>query len=68
MEIDNKKYYYYRTKSKNEAYAIQYITGLRFFKFDDELTKIKVYCFQIEKNNAMEILKKINQLNILKCE
>ena len=43
---------YFKTKSKSYAYAIQYITGKYFYKFDGEgeFKNYTIYSFEINEN------------------
>lgn len=52
---------YFRTKSKSFAYAIQYITNQRFYKFQDE-NNITYYSFVITN----DFYNKIKALNNIK--
>lgn len=58
---------YYTTIYKTQAYAIQFVTGLNFYKFTDDNGQI-IYSFELYEDNekTMDFFKKINMLNQLK--
>lgn len=56
--MDNK---YFKTKSKVFAYAIQYITDLSFYKFQNNNNET-IYSFEVDD----KIYKKIEELNNIK--
>ena len=61
---------YFKTKSKSYAYAIQYITGKYFYKFDGEgeFKNYTIYSFEINENEKEEFYIKLRKLDKIKYD
>lgn len=51
---------YFTTKSKTYAYAIQYVTNLSFYKFNDDIGNV-IYSFKIN-DMFYDKLKRLNNI------
>ena len=58
---------YWKTKSKVFAYAIQFVTNKKFFKFNDKVGNI-VYSFEVleyEKENFFNKIKELEEIKYI---
>ena len=56
---------YWQTKSKVFAYAVQFITNKKFFKFNDNGKEI-IYSFEINNSEKKDFFNKIKELEKIK--
>ena len=56
---------YWKTKSKVLAYAVQYVTNKKFYKFNND-NEIIIYSFEISEDGKDDFYNKINLLDKIK--
>ena len=56
---------YWKTKSKVFAYAVQFVTNKKFFKFNDNIDNT-IYSFEINEYEKQYFYNKIKELGKLK--
>lgn len=56
---------YWKTKSKVFAYAVQFVTNKKFFKFNDNIDNT-IYSFEINEYEKQDFYNKIKELEKLK--